>query len=52
VVTRLETIRAGEMVTLVEAASDYRTRARVTNAWRGADGQRHLNLEFEDLLPL
>jgi hypothetical protein len=52
VVTRLEAIRVGETVALVEAASDYRTRARVTNAWRGADGQRHLNLEFEDLLPL
>jgi hypothetical protein len=52
VLTRLESIRRGEVVTLGEAASRFETRARVANAWRGSDGQRHLNLEFEEPLPL
>jgi hypothetical protein len=52
VATRLESIRAGEVVTLREAASAFQTRARVANVWRGADGQKHLNLEFEEPLPL
>lgn len=52
VVTRLEQIREGETVTLGEAASEYRTRARVANSWRGGDGRWRLNLEFEDPLPL
>lgn len=52
VVTRLQAIQVGETVTLGEAASEYRTRARVANSWRGSDGQWRLNLEFEDPLPL